>query len=283
MSLFAKFNLILLAVFTAALVPAAFFARSAMERNAQQQVLENAGILMQTALATRTYTSKQISPLLRPMLEENFIPQSVPAYSATEIFNYVRESHPEYSYKEATLNPTNPRDRAVDWEADVIQAFRDDAGLKEIVGQRDGALGRSLYLGRPIRITDPACLSCHTSPESSPASVVRMYGPNEVIGAQIVSVPTSVPMATARLAFRTLLFSLIGSFLLIMLILNLLLWAVVIRPLRRLSAMADRVSTGDFDTPEVAIAGRDEVAVLASSFQRMRISLGKALSMLEEV
>lgn len=291
MSLFAKFNLILLAVFTAALVPAVFFARSAMERNAQQQVLENAGILMQTALATRTYTSKQISPLLKPMLEENFIPQSVPAYSATEIFNYVRESHPEYSYKEATLNPTNPRDRAVDWEADVIHAFRNDAALKEIVGQRDGALGRSLYLGRPIRITDPACLSCHTSPESSPASVVRMYGPNagfgwklnEVIGAQIVSVPTSVPMTTARLAFRTLLFSLIGIFLLIMLILNLLLWAVVIRPLRRLSAMADKVSIGDFETPEVAIAGRDEVAVLASSFQRMRISLGKALSMLEEV
>jgi protein-histidine pros-kinase len=291
MSLFAKFNLILLGVFTAALIPAAYLARSVMERNAQQQVLENAGIMMQTALASRTYTSKQISPLLKPMLEEKFIPQSVPAYSATEIFNYVRESHPEYSYKEATLNPTNPRDRAVDWEADVINAFRDDANLKEIVGQRDGALGRSLYLGRPIRITDPACLSCHTNPESSPTSLVRMYGPNagfgwklnEVIGAQIVSVPTSVPMTTARLAFRTLLYSLVGVFLLIMLILNLLLWAVVIRPLRRLSAMADRVSTGDFDTPEVTIAGRDEVAVLASSFQRMRISLGKALSMLEEV
>ncbi len=291
MSLFAKFNLILLGVFTAALIPAAYLARSVMERNAQQQVLENAGIMMQTALASRTYTSKQISPLLKPMLEEKFITQSVPAYSATEIFNYVRESHPEYSYKEATLNPTNPRDRAVDWEADVINAFRDDANLKEIVGQRDGALGRSLYLGRPIRITDPACLSCHTNPESSPTSLVRMYGPNagfgwklnEVIGAQIVSVPTSVPMTTARLAFRTLLYSLVGVFLLIMLILNLLLWAVVIRPLRRLSAMADRVSTGDFDTPEVTIAGRDEVAVLASSFQRMRISLGKALSMLEEV
>lgn len=290
MSLFAKFNLILLGVFTAALVPAALIARGVMERNAEQQVLENAGILMQTALASRTYTSKQISPLLKPMLEENFIPQSVPAYSATEIFNYVRESHPEYSYKEATLNPTNPRDRAVDWEADVINAFRDDDGLKEIVGQRDGALGRSLYLGRPIRITDAACLSCHTSPESSPTSLVRMYGPNagfgwklnEVIGAQIVSVPTSVPMTTARLAFQTLLFSLVGVFLVIMLILNLLLWAVVIRPLRRLSEMADRVSTGDFDTPEVAIAGRDEVAVLASSFQRMRISLAKALTMLEE-
>lgn len=290
MSLFAKFNLILLGVFTAALIPAAYLARSVMERNAQQQVLENAGIMMQTALASRTYTSKQISPLLKPMLEEKFIPQSVPAYSATEIFNYVRESHPEYSYKEATLNPTNPRDRAVDWEADVINAFRDDANLKEIVGQRDGALGRSLYLGRPIRITDPACLSCHTNPESSPTSLVRMYGPNagfgwklnEVIGAQIVSVPTSVPMTTARLAFRTLLYSLVGVFLLIMLILNLLLWAVVIRPLRRLSAMADRVSTGDFDTPEVTIAGRDEVAVLASSFNRMRISLAKALKMLEE-
>jgi protein-histidine pros-kinase len=290
MSLFAKFNLILIAVFTAALLPAAFLARGVLERNARQQVLENAGIMMQTALASRTYTSKQINPILKPMLEASFIPQSVPAYSATEIFNYIRESHPEYSYKEATLNPTNPRDRAVEWEADIVNAFRADGELKEVIGEREGALGPVLYLGRPIRITDPACLSCHTSPETAPASLIRMYGSdngfgwklNEVIGAQIVSVPRSLPMSMAKAAFRTLLASLIGVFVLILLILNLLLWAVVIRPLRRLSAMADRVSTGDFDVAEVTVKGRDEVAVLASSFHRMRISLAKAMHMLEE-
>ena len=34
--------------------------------------------------------------------------------------------------------------------------------------------------------------------------------------------------------------------------------------------------------PEVAVRGTDEVAVLAGSFNRMRISLTKALKMLED-
>lgn len=290
MSLFVKFNLILIAVFAIALVPVGYLANDLLQRNARAQVVENASIMMQTALATRTYTVQQIKPLLAPLLTDEFIPQTVPAYSATEIFNYIRESHPEYTYKEATLNPTNPRDRTVDWEADVVNAFRADDALQEIVGERESALGRSLYLSRPIRITDPGCLSCHTTPEEAPASLIRTYGPdggfgwklNEVIGAQIVTVPTSVPARMADTAFRTLIGSVIGVFLVMLIILNLLLWAVVIRPLRRLAGMADQVSTGNFDIEEVHVKGRDEVAVLASSFNRMRISLAKALRMLEE-
>jgi protein-histidine pros-kinase len=289
MSLFVKFNFILILVFALALVPAGLLANGLLQRSAREQVVENARIMMQTALATRTYTNKQIKPLLASRLEEEFLPQTVPAYSATEIFNYIRESHPEYTYKEAALNPTNPRDRTVDWEADLVNAFRGDANLKEIVGERDSPLGRSLYLGRPIRITDPGCLTCHTTPESAPPSVVKAYGPtngygwklDEVIGAQIVSVPMSVPVKTADIAFRTMMTALVGVFLVMLLILNALLWLVVIRPLRDLSAMADQVSTGNFEAPEVKVAGSDEVAVLADSFNRMRISLTKALRMLD--
>jgi DNA-binding transcriptional regulator PaaX len=111
MSLFVKFNLILVLVFSFALVPVGYVSQRLLQRNARQQVTDNARIMMQTALATRTYTVKQIKPLLAPRLAEEFLPQTVPAYSATEIFNYLRQKHPEYSYKEATLNPTNPRDR----------------------------------------------------------------------------------------------------------------------------------------------------------------------------
>jgi protein-histidine pros-kinase len=290
MSLFVKFNLILGLVFAVALVPAGLLSYRLLQANARAQVLENAGIMMQTALATRTYTNKQIKPLLAARLAEEFLPQTVPAYSATEVFNYIRESHPEYTYKEATLNPTNPRDRTVDWEADVVNAFRADADLKEVVGERQGSLGRSLYLGRPIRITDPGCLSCHTTPDTAPASLIKAYGPDggfgwkmdEVIGAQIVSVPMTVPVKMADTAFRTLIASLVGVFVLMLVILNFLLWAVVIRPLRRLAGMADQVSTGNFDIEEVVVGGRDEVATLASSFNRMRISLAKAIKMLED-
>ena len=289
MSLFVKFNLILMLVFSVALAPAGYISYNLLQKNARTQVIQNARIMMQTALATRTYTSKQVRPLLASRLDEEFLPQSVPAYSATEIFNYLREKYPEYSYKEATLNPTNPRDRTVEWEADIVNAFRGDQKLTEIIGERDGPLGRALYLSRPIQITDPACLSCHTTPEETPASVVKAYGTsggygwklNEIIGAQIVAVPMAVPVAMAAVAFRTLLASLVGVFVFTLVFLNLLLYVVVIRPLKRLSEMADQVSTGNLDVPEIPVRGRDEVAVLTGSFNRMRISLVKALKMLE--
>src|ERR1700676_4556283 len=126
----------------------------------------------------------------------SFLPQSVPAFSATEVLNEVRRKYPAYSYKEALLNPTNPRDRAVEWEADIVNSFRSDNVRPEISGTRMPPTGPSLYLARPFQIKDPACLVCHTTAEIAPASMVRIYGPNngfgwklnEVIGAQVVSV-----------------------------------------------------------------------------------------------
>jgi protein-histidine pros-kinase len=290
MSLLVKFNLILILCVAIALVPAHLITQDLLQKNARMQVVQHARLMMQTALATRGYTNKQIKPLLASRLDEEFLPQTVPAYSATEIFNTLRETHPEYAYKEATLNPTNPRDRTVDWEADVVNAFRGDRKLKEIVGERDAPLGRALYLARPITITDQGCLSCHTSPEMTPASVVRKYGPgggfgwklNETIGAQIVSVPMKVPLDMARQAHRAMLASLVGVFALMLLLLNVMLWFTIIRPIRRLSRMADDVSTGNLDVPEVRFGSHDEVGVLAGSFNRMRISLVKAMKMLEE-
>lgn len=290
MSLLTKFNLALTAVFALALVPAGWIAHALLQESARTQVIENARIMMETALAVRTYTIQQIQPLLAPHLAETFLPQSVPAYSATEIFNALRKSNPEYTYKEATLNPTNPRNRTVDWEADLVQAFRNDEAKKEIIGERETPQGRALFLSHPIRIKEEKCLACHTSAEKAPASQVKAYGPNngfgwklnEVIGAQVVSVPTSLPVKMANRAFRTLLLTLAGVFALTLFILNLLLRFVVIRPLRELSAMADQVSLGNMEVAEVKVSGSDEVAQLASSFGRMKISLRKALALLEQ-
>ncbi|HYN40491.1 MAG TPA: DUF3365 domain-containing protein [Thermoanaerobaculia bacterium] len=290
MSLLTKFNLALIAVFTLALIPAGWLSHDLLQKSARTQVIENARIMMETALAVRTYTIKQIGPLLAPQLETTFLPQSVPAYSATEIFNALRKTNPEYAYKEATLNPTNPRNRTVDWEADLVQAFRNDDGKKEIIGERETPQGRALFLSHPIRIKEEKCLVCHDTPGRAPASQIRGYGPsngfgwklNEIIGAQIVSVPMSLPVKMANQAFRTLLGTLAGVFALTLLILNLLLRFVVIRPLRLLSAMADQVSLGNMDVPDVKVGGSDEVAQLASSFGRMRISLRKALTLLEQ-
>lgn len=289
MKLLAKLNLILIVVFALALVPAAMVSRTLLNRNAEAQVIQNARIMMETAMAMRGYTVSQVKPLLAEQMEQTFLPQSVPAYSATEIFNKLREDHPEYTYKEATLNPTNPRNRAVDWETDLVNEFRRNSERNEIVGERDTPLGRSLYLSHPIKVSNEACLSCHTTPEEAPQPMLAAYPGgggfgwqmDEIIGAQIVQVPMTTPIAMAEDAFRTLLLTLVGVFVVILVVLNVLMHFVVVRPITRLSGLAERVSQGETDVEDFSVKGGDEVAVLGESFNRMRISLAKAMNMLE--
>jgi HAMP domain-containing protein len=289
LKLLVKLNIILVLAFALGLVPAAMISRNLLDSNAQTQVIQNARIMMETAMAMRGYTVGQVKPLLAPLMHDTFLPQSVPAYSATEIFNTLRVNHPEYTYKEATLNPTNPRNRAVDWETDLVNEFRRDKSRREIFGERDTPLGRALYLSKPIRIENEACLSCHTTPEEAPQTMLAVYGSEggygwqmgETIGAQIVQVPMSEPTRLADVAFRKMLLVLAGLFVFTLVTMNILLHFVVVRPIGRLSAMADRVSRGETDVADVEVRGKDEVAILAGSFNRMRISLAKAISMLE--
>lgn len=289
MKLLLKFNFVFIVIFGLGLAAASTISRNLLQSNARDEIAENARLMMQAALATRGYTSKQIQPLLNTQMKYTFLPQSVPAYSATEVFNDLHTKFPEYSYKEAALNPTNPRDRAVEWETDIINQFRNGTNDKEIIGERDTPTGRSFYVALPLRIKNPACLACHDTPGAAPPTMIEKYGSsngfgwklNEVIGAQFISVPTSVPLARADQAFKLFMVSITAIFVVIGVALNLMLYAMVIHPVRRLAKVADRVSLGDKDAPEFQRRSRDEIGVLVESFGRMRKSLDRALQMLE--
>jgi HAMP domain-containing protein len=289
MRLLLKFNLIFLIVFIAGVLGAGKVSYDLLQSNAKQEVLDHARLTMEKAMAVRSYTSDQIGPLLQTQMKYTFLPQTIPAYSATEVLAKLAKSFPDYTYKEATLNPTNPRDRAVDWEADIVNRFRTQSDQKEFVGERESGTGRSLYIARPLRITNPACLQCHSTVEAAPRTLIDKYGQangfgwqlNEVIGAQVVSVPMSVPLARAGQAFKVFMISLIGIFVAIGIVLNLMLYLLVIRPVTSLSKLANRVSLGEPDVPQFATHGRDEIGTLAQSFARMRHSLDQAIKMLE--
>ena len=288
MRLSAKFNLVLISVFLVGLAITGVLSYKILNDNAKAEIVQRAGLMMEAALAMRGYTVGEIKPLLVPQMTEVFLPQSVPAYAATQAFEKLRETHSEYTYKEATLNPTNPRDRAVDWEADIIQHFRNHADLGEVIGTRDTPTGRSLYLARPIQITNPGCLTCHSTVDAAPKLMVARYGTangfgwqmDEVVGAQIVSVPMSVPIRRANRAFGVFMGTLVGVFASIIVILNLLLRRIVITPVTAMSALADEVSRGDLTSKPFDDHGEDEISVLGASFNRMRRSLEKAMKML---
>ena len=290
MKLLLKFNLVFLLVFVVGLGAAGYIARTMLQKGAHEEVLGHARLMMESAVAVSGYTATQIKPLLENQMKYGFLPQSVPAYSSFEVVNALRAKHPDYSYKPAMLNPTNPRDRAQDWEEDIISQFAKNTAMTEYVGQRNTASGQAMYIARPIRISNPLCLQCHSTVDAASPTMIEKYGPangfgwkmNDTLGAQIVSVPMAVPLKRADDAFGVVMGSLTGVFVMIGLVLNLMLWKLVIQPVTKLSALADRVSLGELDAPEFAAGSKDEIGTLSESFARMRKSLVHAMKLLDD-
>ena len=289
MGLRLKFNLVLLAVFVTGLGVTGYVSYELLHRNAREEVLRNAGVMMEAALSMRGYTVGKVRPLL-PNDPDKFLPESVPAFAATEIMHLLQKKYPDYSYKEAAFNPTNPRNKAVDWESDILNTFRNGAAAKEIMGVRDTPTGRSLYLARPLKIADEACLSCHTNADMAPPSMVKLYGPdhgfgwkmNEVIATQIVSVPMDLPIRNANHAFVTFMSSVAVVFAVLFVLLNVMLTLFIVHPIMQLAHTADMISKGRLDMPEFSNKGRDEVSQLGQAFNRMRRSLQKAIALIDK-
>jgi HAMP domain-containing protein len=289
MKLIVKFNLVLFLVFVIAFLTVGYVSRWLLQRNAKEEILENARIMMEAALAVRSYTNNQIKPLLETQIKYSFLPQSVPAYSANEYFSQLRKKFPDYSYKEATLNPTNPVNRATDWEADIVRYFRQSPEQTELVGERDTPNGKALYIARPMKIKDPKCLMCHDTPESAPRTMVERYGGNngfgwklnDILTAQIVSAPMQLPIRRANTAFAGFMVSLAAVFALVFAAVNAMLIFLVTRPANRLAKIANEVSLGNLEVEDFQISGKDEIAALSESFSRMRKSLVEAIKMLE--
>ena len=290
MKLIWKFNAVLLAIFVVGFVLCGVVSYTVLQANAREEILDNARVMMESALSSRSYTNTQIKPLLETQLKYSFLPQSVPAYAATEQFNDLRKKYPDYSYKEATLNPTNPRDRATDWEADLVNQFRNDAEKLELVGQRDTPTGRSLFLARPIKITDPACIVCHSTPANAPKTMIELYGQangfgwkvNDIIGAQIVSVPSALPIQRANRTFRVFMLMLTLVFAFTFVLLNVMLNTMVIQRVKQLSKLADEVSLGHVEQAPFTSKSKDEIGTLTEALARMNKSLVQAIKMLEE-
>ena len=288
MKLLMKINLVLLVVFAIGFATTGYVCNRLLQQNARAEIMENARIMMEAALAVRTYTATQIKPLLDTQMKYTFLPQSVPAYSANTYFAQLQKKFPEYAYKEATLNPTNPVNRATDWEADLVEEFRKSQGTTELVGERDTPNGRQLYMARPMKVASPACLTCHDTPDGAPRTMLEKYGSangfgwklNDIVTAQIVQVPTHLATQRAHGVFVTFMASLAGVFLLLAVVINVSLILLVIRPVNQLSKLATDVSMGNSEIAEFPAASKDEIGELSQSFNRMGRSLVEAMKML---
>jgi HAMP domain-containing protein len=289
MKLLTKFNLLLLVLFGTGGLIISQIILSFLMSNARREVLQEAMLMMASATSVRDYTSSNLGPLLEqnPEHKKRFLAETIPAFGAITTFNKLRQNYPDYAYREATMNPTNPEHRATDWEADVIAYLRDHPNQKQYSGERPTPMGPAMFLATAI-VAGPSCLECHSNPTAAPPAMIATYGSNNgfgwklnsVVGAQIVSVPMSVPVQKAEQAFHLLLTYLIVTLVATIVVLDAAVYLIVIRPLKLVSDAADRVSKGEMNSSPLSVKGRDEIAAVTESFNRMQISLVKAFKML---
>ncbi|MCM1982703.1 c-type heme family protein [Lyngbya confervoides] len=294
----AKLNVILLTVFLIIIAISGLFLSQLLQRNAEQEITSEAQLLMETMQSVRTYTSQEVNPELAARLETetDFIEETVPGYSARQVFEYLRKResadngekpYEYFYYKEATLNPTNVRDQANPFEARIVEKFRKNEATGQVTGFRDDLGVRLFYVANPIKIEKESCLRCHSTPEAAPKSQLISYGDqngfgwklNEIVGAQMVSVPASQVFNQARQLQLSVLGILLVGFLVALGILNLFLNRSIISPLQKMSTWAQRVSTGEAAS-EYKHQSKDEIGILASSLNRLKVSLDMAMNML---
>ncbi|MBD2059398.1 DUF3365 domain-containing protein [Oculatella sp. FACHB-28] len=286
-----KFTVLLLLIFFGGIVASGAALSSILNYNAQREVTSKTLMLMETMNSVRNYTNTQVNPELADRLDTEFLPESVPSYSAREVFEKFRANpfYNEFFYKEATLNPTNLRDKADSFETEIVERFQHSSNLKEVSGFRSTPSGDLFYTARPIVVTDATCLRCHSTVEAAPKSMIERYGTTNgfnweldvPIGAQVMSVPASQVFKSARQSFVLIMGTVAGVFAIAILMVNLWLKQYVVRPLRQISTAAEAISMGDMDA-DFEYQSNDEVGSLAEAFRRMKMSLAIAMKRLDK-
>ena len=270
-----------------------------LDNHAESMIIEQASMLIEMMNSVRNYTDTQITPELSSRLETEplFLPQAVPSYSAREVFEDLRSNNKynQFFYKAATLNPTNLRDKADRFETEIIQSFRqsikspdrDTSDLQQ-QGFRTLPGGDLFYIARPITINKESCLRCHSDPQNAPKSQIATYGKdngfgwklNEVVGAQIISVPVSQVVKQAQKLRWLVIGQVIGFLLVAILLLNFFLKFLITDPIDKMSHLSKKLSTGDLDV-EFEQKSNDEIGVLAASLNRLKVSLKMAMEMIQ--
>ncbi|MBI5026453.1 MAG: DUF3365 domain-containing protein [Nitrospirae bacterium] len=286
----ARFTVILLIVFAISLPIMTFSSYYILKANAIREILEEANIFLVTMESARAYVGKTLRPKLFKELPGRFIVEGMSStFVATNIANRMNEKLPNYYFKEATLNPLNPKNKVDAFEEEMVKKFRDGTLEKEWRGFKSTPDGEFYVIMRPVVVNDFDCLRCHSNPDIAPPEQREKYGTtngygwkmNEIVAVNTIIVPAEVPIKNAKKAL--ILFTSLygGFFLFLLIIINRVIKGSIISPIERFVIAAEEISRGRMDK-EFDVKSNDEVRTLADAFTRLKLSLAKAMDILKK-
>jgi len=282
-----KFTVITLIVYVLSLPVMITVGYYVLKQNAVREILEESNLMLSAIESVRNYTVEVLRPTVTKELPNKFVIEAMSAtFVAKGVEKRIRERLPNYSFKEATLNPLNLEYKADDFEKHKIEDFRTGKLTKEWRGYKKTGAGNFYVIMRPVEIKR-GCIRCHGDPAMAPPEVRERYGtthgygwkPGEIQTVNAVYVPADVPIQNAKKALVT--FSIIYSlfFFIVTITIDRLIKASIIKPIEQFVDVADDISRGKFDR-EFTVKTNDEIKTLANAFTRMKLSLEKAMDIM---
>jgi HAMP domain-containing protein len=218
--------------------------------------------------------------------KDRFYPELMSGFVLTRgTFDIFKKNLTGYNFKQATLDPLYPPNKADEWETGLIAMFAEQPELKAHEGtmERDGET--FFYLAKPIKVGDKDCLRCHGDANDAPKDQVEIYGSSngynwkdgDTVAAYVVYVSVEEALANARKGAITLY--LIGASCLLVALIGIWLFMdrFVVNPIVRLSIKAEEISLGKNLEESVGIKQNDEIGALANAIERLRMSMVRIL------
>lgn len=284
MTILSRIQWSLIVICLSVAVLGAWYLRAGLQDDARTRAEQQARLLMAGSDAVRRYTVTEVSPLLDRQAHPGFLPQTVAAYAAIQTFGGFADAFPGVSYREAVLNPTNPSDKATQWEAALIADLAADPQSTQVTGERVEEDRHSFYLAEAIVVRNANCLRCHGKPEDAPATLLDRYGAengfgwklNEVVGARIVTLPLDQELSRVRAHWLFFLGMMAGLLLVLALVVGLVLHGSVTSRLAGLTLHVEAVIRDEDEGEDFNERGSDEISVLAAAMNSMRRHLLRA-------
>ena len=218
--------------------------------------------------------------------KDRFIPELMSKFVVNRMeFEIFQETLEGYLFKQATLDPLWPDNKADADETKVIKYFAENPQSSEKQGMVEKNGDNFFYTAKPIRIDKEFCLACHGDPADAPGDQRDIYGTEngynwsmgETVGTSIIYISVSKAMDDAKQSALKIFTVGIICLLVTIICIWIFLDRSVVAPIIRLSSSAKDISIGKNLCDSIHTESNDEIGGLANSIDRMRISVNKLL------
>jgi HAMP domain-containing protein len=255
--------------------------------NAMTEAKEKGQIIFTYITSSNNYFNERQGPLITKLMEgDRFYPELMTTFAITRgIYERFAAKMPAFRFKQATLNPLQPTNKADAGETEIIARFQKDQALADLDGTLDKDGEEFYYIAKPVRVEDKDCLRCHGDPYKAPKDQTEIYGVEtgynwqmgETVGAMVIYIPLKQALAAARSSALTLFLIGAGCMLVALLGIWFFLDKAVVGPIVHLCDRAEEISVGKNLDEAIKANTQDEIGSLNRAVERLRVSMVRML------